>query len=218
MDDFDSLKKSRIFKGIEESEFDAMFKCLAPEKREFKKGEMIISSGDKITKIGIIVTGSVIIERSDYWGNRTILSKLREGQLFAEAFALSEKTHSTVDVKAAEDTSVFFINSKKLMTVCPNACVYHSLLIRNLVSVLAGKNIMLTDKMNHLSKRTTREKLISYLSQCSKAEGSAEFDIPFSRQQLADFLCVDRSAMSAELCKLRDEGLISFKKEHFILK
>lgn len=139
------------------------------------------------------------------------------GQTYAAAFACAPSSVSNVSVVTETPTAVLFLNVKRLLTVCPSACAHHSRIIRNLLSDLAGKNLLLNEKLTHIAQRTTRAKLMSYLSAEAQRRGAVEFDIPFSRQQLADFLAVERSGLSLELGKMKKEGLLDYHKEHFVL-
>lgn len=214
----DIIKKSKLFEGIDRNELESMLKCLNAYSRSFKKGEYVYRVGDAISEVGLTLTGALLIAKEDFWGNRSIISKCKSGALFGETFACSPGTLSTINVIVENDAEVMFLDVKRIMTVCPSGCTFHSRLIRNLASVLAVKNVSLNAKIEHLSKRTTKDKLLSYLSQCSLNAGSSSFDIPFNRQQLADYLCVDRSALSNELSKLQKAGVLSFNREHFVLK
>lgn len=211
------IKKSRLFTGIDVQEIEAMLGCLSATVRNFKKGEYIIRSGDSVSSVGLIVSGGVHIQREDFWGNRTILSEIPESGLFGESYACTPGRPAPINAVAAQNSTVMFLDVRRIITTCPSACAFHARLIQNLIAVLALKNIMLTGKIEHISQRSTREKLLSYLSEQAQAAGSPSFDIPFNRQQLADYLCVDRSAMSNALGQLRDEGILAFNKAHFEL-
>ncbi|HOJ48528.1 MAG TPA: Crp/Fnr family transcriptional regulator [Bacillota bacterium] len=212
------LKNTGLFAGIEEENIDRLLGCLSARAAEFKKDVYIMSMGEKPSDVGIVLSGSVNIISEDYWGNRTIIAKATAGELFAEAFSCADVKKLPVSVVSAEKTSVLLIDYKKIITTCTSACVFHTSLIRNMLQILANKSIYLMKKIEHTARRTTREKLLSYLSDQAIAAESSSFDIPFNRQELADYLCVDRSAMSNELSKLRDEGILEFKKNHFVLK
>ncbi|MBQ2931976.1 MAG: Crp/Fnr family transcriptional regulator, partial [Clostridia bacterium] len=149
--------------------------------------------------------------------NRSILGDISVGEMFGEAYISPQSSVSLNDVAALEDSTVIFFDVKKIITTCSSACVFHSVVVQNMFFAVCDKNRKLVQKLGHISLRSTREKLISYLSEQSKQHASAEFTIPFNRQQLADFLSVDRSAMSNELCKMRDEGMIEFEKSRFKL-
>ncbi|MCD8020987.1 MAG: Crp/Fnr family transcriptional regulator [Clostridiales bacterium] len=164
-----------------------------------------------------MVEGKLHIQQDDYWGNTNILNTIEPGELFGEAYVAPDSGAMLNDVIAVQDSTVIFFNAQKVITNCPSACRFHSLVIQNLLFSISDKNRNLVQKLSHMSKRSTREKLMSYLSEESKKHNSATFTIPFNRQQLADFLSVDRSAMSNELCKMRDEGLIIFERSRFTL-
>lgn len=213
----DILKQSQLFFLIEQDKIEAMLACLAAREMEYKKDAYILSAGNAAKEVGIVLSGSVNVIKEDYWGNRAIIAKMTAGEMFAEAFSCADTDKLPVSVVAAEKTEVLFIDYRRIITTCSSACVFHTLLINNMLHILAKKNIMLTQKIEHTSRRTTREKLLSYLSAVAITAKSNSFEIHFNRQELADYLCVDRSAMSSELCKLRDEGVLEFNKNHFEL-
>lgn len=212
------LKNSKLFNGISADELRSMLDCLSAVTCSYRKGEYVFRRGDHIGSVAMLLEGGIHIQKEDYWGNLSILSEISAGEIFGEVYACLESDTIRNDAVAIRTSEVLFLDVKRILTMCPSACQFHGRLIRNLLSVLAEKNKMLTHKLEHMSKRTTREKLLSYLSEQSQRAGSPVFDIPFNRQQLADFLSVDRSAMSAELCRMRDDGLLSFDRNHFILK
>ena len=211
------LKKTQLFKGLDEEEIASLFSCLEAKIRSYKKGEYILRQGEVTDSLAVIVAGSVHIQTDDYWGNRSIINSLSETDMFAEAYAGMDGGRMSSDAVAREESTVIFFNLNKMLTVCSAACRFHSLVIQNLFFAVSEKNRRLVGKLGHISKRTTREKLMSYLSEQAKNTKGTHFKIPFNRQQLADFLSVDRSAMSNELGKLRDEGLIEFHKNEFRL-
>lgn len=212
------LKNTKLFMGMTDSEIDSVLLCMSALKHDFQKGEYIFRIGEKATMIALLISGSIHIQREDYWGNLSILSKVSTGELFGEPYAVINNETVTNNAIAVEQSTVLFLNINHFFTVCPHACNAHSKLIQNFVSVMALENRRLALKLEHMSQRTTREKLLSYLSEQSVKAGNSSFNIPFNRQQLADFLSVDRSAMSNELCKMRNEGILDFKKNHFVLK
>ena len=214
---FPVLRSSQLFSGVSEEELTAMLTCLGAEKRSFPKEAFLLRSGDTAESIGLVLSGSVLVIQEDIWGNRNILSRTAPGQTYAAAFACAPNSVSNVSVVTETPTTVLFLNVKRLLTVCPSACAHHSRIIRNLLSDLAGKNLLLNEKLTHIAQRTTRAKLMSYLSAEAQRRGAVEFDIPFSRQQLADFLAVERSGLSLELGKMKKEGLLDYHKEHFVL-
>lgn len=212
------LKNSKLFNGISADELRSMLDCLSAVTCSYRKGEYVFRRGDHIGSVAMLLEGGIHIQKEDYWGNLSILGEISAGEIFGEVYACLESDTIRNDAVAIRTSEVLFLDVKRILTMCPSACQFHGRLIRNLLSVLAEKNKMLTHKLEHMSKRTTREKLLSYLSEQSQRAGSPVFDIPFNRQQLADFLSVDRSAMSAELCRMRDDGLLSFDRNHFILR
>lgn len=195
-----------------------MLSCLSAEKKDFPKEAFVLRAGDTTDSIGLVLAGTVLIIQEDIWGNRNILSKARPGQTFAAAYACAPGSKLNVSVIAETPVTAMFLNVKRILNMCPSACSHHSRVIRNLLSELAGKNLRLNEKLTHIGQRTTRSKIMSYLSAEAQRLGTYEFDIPFSRQQLADYLAVERSGLSLELGKMRSEGLIDFNKSHFILK
>ena len=213
----DVLLSSPLFSGITPDEQKILCKTLSATTRKFSKNEFILHSGDLVTKMGFLLSGSAILLKEDFWGNRSSLTKLEPGDIFAETYACLPGTSLGVSVLANETSEVLFLDVRHLLTTQIRDSLACTKLLQNLLVATARKNLLLNEKMTHLSRRTTREKLLSYLSAQSMRHQTAEFDIPFNRQQLADYLLVDRSAMSAELCKMRDEGLLEFHKNHFIL-
>ena len=212
------LKRSKLFYGITEEEIASMLECLSATSQCYQKGEYVFRREERISAVAMLLEGGVHIQKEDYWGNLSILNKISEGEIFGEVYAALGGEEILNNAVAVKPSVVLFLDMNRILTMCPSSCRFHGQLIRNLLSVIASKNKMLTQKLEHMSRRTTREKLLSYLSEQSLRAGCASFDIPFNRQQLADFLSVDRSAMSGELCKMRDEGILSFEKNHFILK
>ena len=215
---FPVIRSAQLFSGISEEELTAMLSCLGAEKKSFPKEAFVLRAGDTAEAIGLVLAGMVLIVQEDIWGNRNILSKVGAGQTFAAAYACAAGSVLNVSVVAETPVTVMFLNVKCLLHVCPSACAHHSRILRNLLGELAGKNLRLSEKLTHMGQRSTRAKLMSYLSAEAQRRGAYEFDIPFSRQQLADYLGVERSGLSLELGKMRSEGLIDFHKSHFALK
>ena len=211
------LKKTVLFSGVKESEIESMLSCLQAKKYHFKKGEFVLSQGQRLDNILILLDGKLYIQQDDYWGNRSILNVVNTGEMFGESYAAPESGFVMNDVMAVEDSDVIFFDVKKILTVCSSACRFHTAVVVNLVYAISERNRSLVQKLGYMSKRTTREKLIAYLSDEAKRQSSNRFSVPFNRQQMADFLSVDRSAMSNELSKMKNEGLIDFQKNHFIL-
>lgn len=211
------LKKSQLFSGVAEDEIEAMLDCLSAELRTYQKGSYVLHQGEYLHHITVLVAGSLLIQKDDFWGNRSIVNKISVGEMFGEAYVAPGSEALLNDVIATEDSAIIFFDVHKILTTCSSACRFHAMVIQNLFYAISVKNRSLVQKLGHMSRRTTREKLLSYLSEQAKKQGTSSFEIPFNRQQLADFLSVDRSAMSNELCKLRDEGLLSFERNHFQL-
>lgn len=211
------LKQSQLFATVNEEEIQAMLSCLGATLHEYKKGDYVFRQGEDLDYITILVKGKLHVQRDDFWGNRSIISQIGCGEMFGEAYVTPDSGPILNDVLAVEDSAVIFFDAHRVLTVCSSACGFHTMVVQNIFFAISNKNRMLVQKLGHMSKRTTREKLISYLSEQSKKNKSGIFEIPFNRQQLADYLSVDRSAMSNELCKMRDEGLMTFEKNKFHL-
>ena len=212
------LKRTKLFGGIEEEELLSLLKCLNAKKQDIPKGGYIFHVGEYLSTVALMLKGSAHIQRNDYWGNLSILGKITEGEIFGEAFAIQGSETMLNDVVAIEDSTILFLDVNRILTVCSASCRFHNMLVKNLFGILAQKNRTLTRKLRHMSHRSTREKLLSYLSEQSRLSGSPSFEIPFNRQQLADFLSVDRSAMSNELSKMQNEGILEYNRNKFILK
>ena len=213
----ETLRRAQLFSGVSNSEISAMLGCLQARLCTFKKGEYVFREGEHIDRITMLVEGKLLIQQDDYWGNRSIINVLRVGEMFGEAYVAPESGSLLNDVIAEDDSTVIFFDVRRVLTVCPTACQFHSRVVQNLFFAISEKNRKLVQKIGHMSKRSTRAKLLSYLSEEAKRHNSSHFTIPFTRQQLADFFCVDRSAMSNELCRMRDEGLLRFEKNEFTL-
>lgn len=205
-----------LFRGIAAEELPELLACVEAREGRYRKGELLLRRGEPTDRLGLVLSGAVHIVREDFWGSRTIVGTAGQGDIFAESYALGRQPLG-VSVLAAADTEALFLNAGRAVSGCREVCACHGRLTWNLMALLAEKNLMLTAKMVHMARRTTREKLLSYLSAQALLAGGPEFDIPLDRQQLADYLAVDRSAMSAALGKLRDEGVLVFRKNHFHL-
>ncbi len=214
---YKTLKLTNLFSGVTEDELAAMLKCLQAKLYVYKKGDYVFKEGENIDRITILVEGKLIIQRDDFWGNRSILNIIRVGEMLCEAYMAPGSCSLLNDIIAEENSVIISFDVHRVLTVCPSACRFHSQVVQNLFFAIAEKNRKLLHKIGHMSKRSTRAKLLSYLSEEATKQNSSHFTIPFSRQQLADFLCVDRSAMSNELCKMRDEGLLQFDRNQFTL-
>ena len=206
-----------MFSGVGDDEISSMLSCLGAKLFTYKKGEYVLRQGEHLNDITILVEGNLHIQRDDYWGNRSILGQIAVGEMFGEAYVAPESGALLNDVVAVENSAVIFFDVKRIITTCSSACRFHAMVVQNLFFAISEKNRKLVQKLGHMSKRSTREKLISYLSEEANRQNCSYFTIPYNRQQLADFLSVDRSAMSNELCKMRDEGLLEFDKNQFRL-
>ena len=211
------LKKTKMFTGLDDNEILSMLSCLDAKLFNYKKGEYVLRQGDYLSHIAILAEGNLHIQKDDYWGNRSILGQITVGDMFGESYVAPDSGALLNDVVAIEDSFVIYFDVKRIITTCSSACRFHTVVVQNIFFAISEKNKKLVQKLDHMSRRSTREKLISYLSEESKKYNNSSFDIPFNRQQLADFLSVDRSAMSNELCKMRNEGLLIFEKNHFQL-
>ena len=206
-----------LFHGLAEQDAQKMMNCLSAREKLFERGSFVFRAGDRVRIVYYILSGSLHIISEDFWGNRSIIETMDKDTLFGEAYVFSGMDTHLVSVVAAEDCVILEIDPNSLFEVCPNHCECHLHLINNVLRVVSGKIVRLTEKVGHLTQRTIREKLLSYLSQCAQREKSSTFFIPYSRQQLADYLCVDRSALSHELSKLQKAGIIRYHKHNFEL-
>ena len=214
---FEILKNVALFKDIEEQEIQPLLSCLSAKVVHYEKNQIVLVCGEPIDHFGIVLNGQIQIYQDDYYGNRSILATIGPYNLFGESFACAKTKALPVSALASAESDVLFIDCSRLASPCVNACAFHSRLIQNLLNIIAKKNINLTQKIEFTSKRTTREKLMAYLSAEAIKAKSNRFNIPFNRQELADYLFVERSAMSAELSKLRDDGVLNFNKNDFEL-
>ncbi|MBE6611323.1 MAG: Crp/Fnr family transcriptional regulator [Ruminococcaceae bacterium] len=211
------LKKCRLFAEIAESDLIGLLGCLGARVEIFAKHDIIFAEGDAAKALGIVLSGEVRIERVDYDGNRSIVSQTLPTGLFGESFACAEVESIPVDVVASEPSEVMLIDVHRITKSCCNACDFHNRIIFNLMQLVAVQNLRFHRKLMITSRRTTREKLLAYLSEEAKERGRADFEIPFDRQELADYLEVDRSGLSAEISKLRREGILEAERNRFVL-
>lgn len=213
----DILRRVNLFNDIYESDLLPLLSCLDTKVSYYEKGQTVFFCGESVKSFGIVLSGQVQVVHDDYYGSRNILAKVDTGNLFGESFACSAVKNIPVSVIATTESEILFIECSRLATQCARACDFHSRLIQNLLNIVSMKNILLTQKIEFTSKRTTREKLLAYLSAEAEKSKNSRFSIPFNRQELADYLSVERSAMSAELSKLRNDGVITFNKNQFTL-
>lgn len=213
---FEILRNIKLFENVGEN-LEVMLQCLGSEEKKYDKGEVIIMTGDPVTSVGILLSGELQVIQDDYMGNRSILTEINPGHIFGETFACAGVTESPVTVIAKTNSTVMHLGVARIVTTCPSSCRFHNQLIENLLKILARKNMLLSNKNQLLSHRTIQDKVLSYLSLQAEKKGSPQFEIPFTRNELADFLCVDRSALSRVLSKLQTEGVIEYNKKQFKL-
>ncbi len=211
------LKKVSLFAGVDDESLIIMLGCLGATVETYDKKYTVFAEGKPAKFIGVLLSGSAHIEQTDFYGNRSIVAKIEVGEMFGEAFACAEIKSTPVSIIADEESEIMLLNCSHILHTCKNACGFHQQLIFNLMKSLADKNIMFHQKIEITSKRSTREKLLAYLAFQEKKAGAPSFDIPFDRQELADYLEVDRSGLSSEISKLKKEGVLDSNKNHFEL-
>ena len=211
------LRNSPFFQGMTEEEILSVLHCVNASVHHKKKDEYILRVGDSTESMGLVLRGSVLVLQEDLWGHRNIIHRIGPGEYFAEPFAATAGSVLNVSVVADEDSEIMLLNMERFLRTCPHACAHHGRMVRNLVSVMAKRVLDLNEKLTHMAKRSTREKLLSYLSAESMRQGKLAFTIPYDRQQLADYLSVERAAMSVELGKLQKEGLLKTNRNYFEL-
>ena len=215
---FSVLSRCPLFQGIGQEDLRTLFGCLGAKFVSVSKGDPVFLEGDPAQLVGVVLSGGVQVVRDDYYGNRSVFSILQPGESFGEAFSCAGLAHMPVSVFAIRDSEVLLLNCQRVLTLCSRTCHFHSLLVQNIVKGLAQKNLAFTQKVRYMSQKTTRDKLLVYLFDQAKQQGSAEFVIPCDRQALADYLGVERTAMSAEISKLKKAGLLDTKGSWFCLK
>lgn len=211
------LLNCKLFEHIKEEHIPAMLKCLNAKTYSYRKEEFIFREGQTAQYIGVILSGSVQIIKEDFYGNRNILTRLMQSETFGESFACAHTLSIPVNVVASEDCTILFLDCLRIINTCANTCSFHKQIIYNLLRDIATKNIAFQQKIEITSKRTTREKIMAYLNVQSKLHHSNSFSIPYNRQELADYLEVERSAMSAEISKLKKDGIIKCTKSNFTI-
>ncbi|MGL5437410.1 MAG: Crp/Fnr family transcriptional regulator [Lachnospiraceae bacterium] len=212
------LSMTQLFLGMSAEETESALHCLQARTRVYQKGEAICQAGNIIEEMGLILSGSVNIKQFDAWGNVSIYGNAGRGEVFAEAYACVPDEILMVDVIAAEPAKILFLNTNRMLNICTATCPFHIRLVRNMLTVMASRNLNLSRKISHTTPKSIRGRLLSYLSDQAIRQGRYQFEIPFNRQQLADYLCVDRSAMSNELSKMQKDGLLTVRKNTFCLK
>jgi len=205
-----------VFRNLTGQEIADIHGCGLMRSKKYKKGDIILTMGAYTDRLGVVLNGSVTIENIDLWGNRSILSDVAAGRVFGETYALTGEM-LMVDAVAASDCEILFLDVKKMTGPAYRDRSWFPVMLMNLLMLSSRKNLTLSNRIFHTSSKRVRSRLQSYLSFCSMQAGSEEFDIPFDRQQLADYLNLDRTAMSKELGRMRDEGILEFRKKHFVL-
>ena len=211
------LQKSMLFRGMTETEISNALQVLEAHEKRYEKGETLLTAGTITERMGLVLEGSVTIESNDVWGNRTIISHAGKGQVFAETYALLENEPMLVDVTASEDCRILFLRSGRIQSLKSSLEPWTLKYVTNLLTISMHKNLILSGRSFHTAPKTIRGRVMAYLNSVSLQKHSWEFDIPFDRQQLADYLNLERSALSKELGKMQRDGLISCRKNHFII-
>ena len=212
------MERCRLFDGIRPEDLRAMLGCIGGQVQSAARGQYIWREGDPATHLGVVLTGAVRLEREDYYGNRSIVARRSEAELFCETYACAAATALPVSVVADEDSRVLLMDCRRITISCSSACSFHSRIIFNLLRLVAEANLIYDQKIQITSRRSTREQLMAFLLNQAKLHGSESFTIPYDRQELADYLEVERSGLSAEISKLRREGILESEREHFTLK
>jgi CRP-like cAMP-binding protein len=211
------LTKTALFEGLNTGEIGGMLDCLKALVRRYKKGDYIISAGEDTQHIGVMLSGQAFVYKDDILGNRSMIALIEPADMFAESFLCAGITTSPVTVEAGADSEVLLLPFQRIIKTCSSCCGYHNALIENMLGILARKNLTLSEKMDHIAKRTTKQKLASYLLGQATIKGSASFSIGLNRQGLADYLCVNRSALSRELSGIAEKGILEFHKDSFTI-
>lgn len=215
MENISQFIKYPLFKDIKQKDILKIGDCFGLQEKEYSKGEYIWHAGDEAIYLGVVTNGQINIIRDDILGNRTIISNINKGHTFGEAYAISKISEYPVSIKAATDTNVLLINIDKLTTPCPMSCGFHNQLIKNLLWIIARKNIKLSSRIECITKKTIKQKVVFYLLDEMKMSGQEKVFIPFNRRELSDYLNVNRSALSRVLSTLKDEGIITYSKNEF---
>ena len=211
------LKKieSPLLDGISPEDRKTMLGCIGYHVASFRKGDVLAFEAEHIRHVGIVISGVVDMVKEDLWGNKTMLVRIRKNEVFGETFACGSDNLSVVTFLVSEDAEVLFIPFDRVMHSCTMACEFHHRLIENMVSVIANKNRDLMRKVEAVSKRTIREKILAYLSIQAQIQQARYLEIPLGRVELAEYLCVDRSALTRELVKMKEDGLIDYDRNCF---
>ena len=213
----DVLRTTGLFKGVDDTGLESMLKCLGAETKNVSKDTIILLAGDRPQYVGVVLAGQLHIVREDYDGNRTLIAAVTPGGIFAEALCCAGVSESPVTVLSDTDSTVMLLRFSRILRTCPNSCSFHAKLIENMLEMVANKNLQLQSRMEIISLKSIRAKVTRYLESFIPEQGS-KIMIPFNREELANFLCVERSALSHELSKMKKDGLIDYRKNRFIIK
>ena len=213
---FHILQKINLFNGIETGDLEALLRCLGAVKKAVNKGEIVLLAGDTPRHVGIVLTGQLHIIREDHDGNCALIAVAAPGGIFAEALCCAGVTESPVTVIAEADSNVLLLDFARVLKTCSNSCSFHTKLIENMLRLIAGKNIFLQNRMEIISLKSVRAKIMLYLESFRVKHGR-KFSIPLNREEMADYLCVDRSALSHELARMKKDGIIEFRKNCFTI-
>ena len=216
--EIEKIRTSPLFENIQESDLSAMLNCLGASIREYKKSEFVFLEGADLKQIGVVMEGSVHMVKEDVWGEKTILAVMTPGEIFGESFVCGDYDSSTVSFQASSDCEILCLTFHRVLCVCSKACAYHNQLVENMVALIAHKNVKLMEKMAILSQKSIRDRILTWLSQQVQFYGSETFRSPLGRLDLADYLCVDRSALTRELSHMKSDGLLDYDKNTFVLK
>lgn len=208
---------SQLFEGLKKEEIISVLNCLNARRKKVSKQSYIWTAGDKAEYIGVVIQGQVNIIKEDALGNRIIISNLSKSKIFGESFSIAKTKLYPVTVQAATDCTVILLKTKILTSTCPNRCEFHKKIIDNLLNLIAQKNINLNNRINCISKKSIKQKLLFYLLSKTNPNNKYEVTIPFNRKELSDYLSVNRSALSRVLSKLKKDKIISYNKNKFKL-
>ena len=217
MENIDFLMKLPIFYNLKNEEIINILNFFNYSKEDFEKNNFIFEIGKPISKIGIILSGEINIIKEDFWGNRNILNKFKSGEIFGEVFALAKVSPNNILVETSQNSKILFLDLTNFSIDNENNSSEILKFLSNIFKISLKKNILFTEKLEHITKKTIREKIISYLSTEALKNRSNSFFIKFDRQELADYLFVERSALSRELSSMKKDGLIEYNKNYFTL-
>ena len=212
------LQKIQLFAGVSHDNLEIMLDCIGAIQKKYAKNSFVFLEGDEIKQVGVLLSGRIAMIKEDAWGGRSILTFIEQGGLLGETFVCSNEYNSSVSFQACSDSAILMMPFHKVVTTCNKVCVFHHRLIENMLVMMAEKNIKFIEKLEVNSKKNLREKIMTFLSQQSQKSGSKDFTIPLGRIEMADYLSADRSALTRELSRMKEEGLLEYEKNHFTLK